>query len=110
MTEQEKEILIITAEECGEVIQAVTKILRFGKESKVAAAYTNMHRLEEEIGDLYCMIGLLIERGLVSEEAVYKASTNKYDRLKNYSNIFDVCDQGLTNEDYEMIYGWGGQG
>ena len=89
MTEQEKEILIITAEECGEVVQAVTKILRFGKEDKVTAAYTNMHRLEEEIGDLWCMFGLLEERGLIDKEAVAVAAVNKRRRLENYSSIFD---------------------
>lgn len=86
MTEIEKEILIITAEECGEVVQAVTKLLRFGKEE--TAAYNNISRLEEEIGDLWCMIGLLIDRGLLDKEAVAIASVNKRRRLENYSSIF----------------------
>lgn len=89
MTEQEKEIMIITVEECGEVIQAITKILRFGKEDKVTAAYTNMHRLEEEIGDLWCMIGLLVDRGILDKEAVSVAAVNKRRRLENYSSIFE---------------------
>lgn len=90
MTEQEKEILIITAEECGEVVQAVTKILRFGKESKEMAAYTNLHHLEEEVGDLLCMIELLVDFGLVDEAAMIKAADNKRERLKNYSSIYEL--------------------
>ena len=88
MTEQEKEILIITVEECGEVIQAITKILRFGKEDKVTAAYTNLHRLEDEIGDLWCMIGLLVDRGIIDKEATSIAAINKRHRLEEYSSIF----------------------
>lgn len=88
MTEQEKEILIITAEECGEVVQAVTKILRFGKENNLAGAYTNIHRLEEEIGDLWCMIGILVDSGIIDKEAVSVAAVNKRRRLEEYSSIF----------------------
>lgn len=88
MTEQEKEILIITAEECGEVVQAVTKILRFGKDDKTSAVYTNVHHLEQEVGDLLCLFDIMVERGLIDQSAVYEASVAKRARLENYSNIF----------------------
>ena len=87
LTDKEKEILIITAEECGEVVQAVSKLLRFGKEN--VAAYSNVDRLNQEVGDLLCMVDLLIEFGIINQEAAWKSAKDKRLRLENYSSIFE---------------------
>ena len=62
-TEREAERLHLLIEECGEVIQAATKILRHG--------YTNFHpdfpdttnktNLEREIGDLNFVISMMYD-------------------------------------------------
>lgn len=91
MNDREKEILLIAAEECAEVTQAISKILRFGLniewEGKV-----NSHHLAEEIGDLFCMIDLLCEDGLIDRKRIYEASIRKAERLKTWSNIFKTDD------------------
>lgn len=88
MTEKEREILGITQEECAEVIQAVSKCVRFGIDNKHKSGSTQRENLSMEVGDLVCMIGLMIEAGLVKEEDINRARDEKIEKLKVYSNIF----------------------
>ena len=87
MGEIDKEILLITQEECAEVTQAISKVFRFGMDD-THNGETNREHLEEEIGDLMCMIDLLIDNGIVSEAAVMSAKNEKLNKLMTWSNIF----------------------
>jgi NTP pyrophosphatase (non-canonical NTP hydrolase) len=83
------EILSITQEECAEVIQAISKIFRFGFDSRHPdKGYDNREHLEEELGDLQCMIDLMIEHGIVREKMLDVAKAKKYKKLQVWSNIF----------------------
>lgn len=86
MDKQTKEILCITQEECAEVIQAISKIFRFGFDT-VWNNETNKEHLEEELGDLTAMLYILQMSGIVSEEKVMKASEAKMEKLAKWSNI-----------------------
>ena len=88
MTEKEREILGITQEECAEVIQAISKCVRFGIDNQHKSGTTQRENLSMEIGDLICMIGLLVESGLIKEEDINHARAEKIEKLKTYSNIF----------------------
>ena len=88
MTEKEREILGITQEECAEVIQAISKCVRFGIDNSHKSGTTQRENLSMEIGDLICMIGLLVESGLIKEEDINHARAEKIEKLKTYSNIF----------------------
>jgi NTP pyrophosphatase (non-canonical NTP hydrolase) len=88
MTEKEREILGITQEECAEVIQAISKCVRFGIDNSHKSGNTQRENLSMEVGDLVCMIGLMIEAGLVKEEDINRAKDEKIEKLKIYSNIF----------------------
>ena len=88
MNEIHKEIMLIAQEECAEVTQAISKCFRFGLESEHNNK-TNHQRLTEEVGDLLCMIELLMEKGILTESAVYRASLQKRNKLEKWSNIFD---------------------
>jgi NTP pyrophosphatase (non-canonical NTP hydrolase) len=92
MNEKEKEILLITQEECAEVTQAISKVFRFGFDS-VHKGINNRQHLEEEIGDLMCMIDLLIDTGIVSEAAVMTAKGEKLNKLLTWSKIFSEKDE-----------------
>jgi NTP pyrophosphatase (non-canonical NTP hydrolase) len=83
----DKEILLITQEECAEVTQAISKVFRFGMDDEYKGQ-TNREHLEEEIGDLMCMIDLLIDNGVISESAVMTAKHEKLNKLMTWSNIF----------------------
>lgn len=83
------EILIITQEECAEVIRAASKIFRFGMdETQAGKSYTNREHLEEELGDLQCMINLMVGRGIVRKEKLEEAEVKKHEKLQQWSNIF----------------------
>ena len=88
MNSKQNEILLIAQEECAEVTQAISKCFRFGFDSEYEAK-TNRQRLTEEVGDLLCMIELLIANGVVDEMSVYNAKNAKMTKLAKWSNIFD---------------------
>ena len=85
-----KEILLITQEECAEVTQAISKVFRFGLNERWPEPIdpTNKERLEEEAGDLLCMIDIMVENGIISDENLNKAKNNKRQKLKTWSSIF----------------------
>ena len=89
MNERIQEILDILQEECAEVIVEVSKCRRFGIDSvhyKTGELHQTM--LEQELGDVLCMIELLHREGLVSESGLMAATQKKEEKLRKYSNIF----------------------
>jgi NTP pyrophosphatase (non-canonical NTP hydrolase) len=90
MDDKVKEILLITQEECAEVTQAISKVFRFGLNERWPEPIdpTNKERLEEEVGDLLCMIDIMVEKGIISDEKLNKARINKREKLKTWSSIF----------------------
>jgi len=74
------ELMTITMEECGEVIQACSKVLRFpGDQSS--------EMLKKELGDLYCMIEICIEKRLLTYTDLIEGSKAKRLKLKEWSNL-----------------------
>ena len=92
MDDKVKEVLLITQEECAEVTQAISKVFRFGFDDCWPRGEdwvpTNKERLEEEVGDLLCMIDIMVENGNISDENLNKARNNKRQKLKTWSSIF----------------------
>jgi len=89
MNSKEKEVMDILQEECAEVIQAVSKISRFGLDNlKPGKPKTNRDHVEEELGELYAMIEILQELNVVSWTNIEKAAEAKREKLKQWSNIF----------------------
>jgi len=80
-----KELMGILQEECSEVIQAVSKINRFGMDS-VYNESSNRDKLEQEIGDVMAtaMILSLRHRDLFPGEGLAKAIEKKVIKLKKY--------------------------
>ena len=88
MDNQVKEILCITQEECAEVSQSVSKIFRFGWDSKhPKTGVNNREHLEEEIGDLLAMVDILVEKCIISDSNVNEARKAKREKLKAWSSI-----------------------
>ena len=90
MDDKVKEVLLITQEECAEVTQAISKVFRFGLNERWPEPInpTNKERLEEEVGDLLCMIDIMVENGIISDEKLNKARNHKRQKLKTWSSIF----------------------
>ena len=75
------EVLVILQEECAEVIQIASKVHRFGLDND------NKKRLEQELGDLQCMIDLCVEHKLVDPIMVEVHKQEKREKLKVWSDI-----------------------
>lgn len=69
LTDHERELLVVLMEECAEVTQAASKLIRFGKENRPDGGEPNTRVLALEIGDLLHMVDLVAEARLVSSQA-----------------------------------------
>ena len=75
-----QQLMIITMEECGELIQRCSKCIRKDK-------YYDDKKLLEEVGDVYTMIELMHEYDLVSWDEIEERVIIKKDKLKKWSNL-----------------------
>lgn len=67
----QEHLLTCLSEECAEVIQCVSKSLRFGLDDRNVldpTGPTNRERLMGELADLRAVIGMLVARGIISEK------------------------------------------
>ena len=74
------ELMLITMEECGELIEACSKTIR-------CEDYVDDEKMIEEGGDVLLMIDLIIDRGLVRREDLEARKKIKLEKLKKWSNL-----------------------
>lgn len=83
-----QQLMAITAEECGELTQVCMKILRKYDTLDGINSDEKWHAsLVEEVGDVQCMIELMIEHGVVTKNEVKDRSFEKREKLKRWSNL-----------------------
>jgi len=75
--EENKILLIIAMEECGEFIQRCSKVIRHGPGEK------QLNDLNEEAGDVLAMLTLLEKSGLLNREKLTEQTKVKYTKLQN---------------------------
>ena len=78
--EGRQELLVITMEECGELIQECSKALR-------KQDLFDKINLKDEIGDVYAMINLLVEYDVVSWTDLEERVKHKKNKLKQWSDL-----------------------
>jgi len=83
--DKKTETLVILMEECGEVIQECSKILRFGNSPEIKTK--NFLKLHKELGDLVCMIKLTEDNLNLDMNKTFEYSTDKYNKLRSWSNL-----------------------
>ena len=74
-----EQLMVLTMEECGELTQACSKKLRGSPSAQKL--------LLEEVGDVQCMINLIIKNGLLSQEDVQERVKFKLDKLSKWSDM-----------------------
>jgi|TARA_R110000851_G_scaffold196017_1_gene346812 NTP pyrophosphatase (non-canonical NTP hydrolase) len=74
------ELMVITMEECGELIEACSKTIR-------CENYKDDERMIEEVGDVLFMIDLMMKRGLIKKEDIDARKVVKREKLKKWSNL-----------------------
>ncbi len=78
--EYNTELLVVTMEECGEMIEACSKAIR-------CEDYINNDRLIEEVGDVLCMIDIMKEKGLLNERDLNNRIQLKKLKLAQWTNL-----------------------
>ena len=78
--------MTITMEECGELTQCCSKIMR-KYETLDLIENEQRVKLMEEIGDVQCMIELMIDHGVVTHKEVAERSNVKREKLKKWSTL-----------------------
>lgn len=99
MTEAEY-LLTCLAEECCEVAHRASKALRFGlKEIQPGQSYSNEQRLSAEIRDVYAVVELLEERGVLRSRSLgeiglaMQVKKDKIEAFMAYSRDLGVLGQ-----------------
>jgi hypothetical protein len=85
-------LLVCLAEECAEVTHRISKALRFGlKEIQPGQGRTNEQRIYDEIADLYAVLeileewGVLKPRAFTETDAAMRAKKIKVEKFMDYS-------------------------
>ena len=80
--EYNTELMLITMEECGELIEACSKTIR-------CEDYKDHPKMIEEVGDVLLLIEMIIQRGLVKQEDIDARKKVKIEKLKKWSNLIN---------------------
>ena len=80
------QLMVITMEECGELVQACSKILR---RQELYADTKYVQNLKDEIGDVYTMLKLMVEHDVVSWDELEKRDEYKRQKLKKWSDLIE---------------------
>lgn len=76
-----QQLMVITMEECGELQQVCSKILR------QATVENKRQELVDELGDVLCMLQLMQEWDMVSWEELEARADVKREKLKKWSDL-----------------------
>ena len=77
--EKLEELMVITMEECGELIQECSKSIRMQE--------FNRDELKEELSDVMCMLELMIENKIITRTELNNGANLKKMKLMKWSNL-----------------------
>ena len=80
--DERQQLLVITMEECGELIQECSKNLRRGE-------IFDRDKFKDEVGDVYTMIDLLHEWDVISWDEIEKRREVKRKKLSKWSDLIN---------------------
>jgi NTP pyrophosphatase (non-canonical NTP hydrolase) len=80
---KETQAFVLTMEECGELTQACSKVLRRSRDEK------SLSDLKDEAGDVLCMIELLVQLGYLNQLDLDERKKFKKLKLKSWSQLYD---------------------
>ncbi len=97
LTPAHAEALALLAEELGEALQAIGKILRHGLTSAhPITGEPNNKALTKEIGDVRAAIVIATRLGILDEGEVRQAIEDKLDRVGKYLHHIEHCRGGTV--------------
>jgi len=82
------QLMVITMEECGELIQACSKVLR--SRSRLGNIPEERRiELQKEMADVRCMMDLMYKFKLLDHDETNKGILAKREKLKTWSTLID---------------------
>ena len=91
-----QQLLVITMEECAELIQACSKALRRGELYEHSDSETE---LKKEVGDVYAMLELLVEWDVLSWTEIENRRDVKRMKLSRWSDLIGEGESKLYAEE-----------
>jgi hypothetical protein len=86
-----QQLMVITMEECGELTQVCSKVLRRNSEL-TDVNKDDILKIIEEAGDVYCMLELMVEHGLITWDDLIERADVKRTKLVKWSDLIEeVC-------------------
>ena len=95
------QLMIITMEECGELTQVCSKLLRKRHTDKEISDET-IGKLTSEVADVMTMIELMTEHGLLKHDDIVDGIETKREKLRRWSDLIperQTWQEILANED-----------
>ena len=86
--DERQQLLVITMEECGELIQECSKNLRRGE-------LFDRQKFKDEVGDVYAMINLLHEWDVISWDEIEERERVKRKKLSKWSDLIGQSETEL---------------
>ena len=80
---QREEALVILMEECGELTQACSKMIRSGGDTKYE------RQLQDEVGDVLALIEVLKISGIVTDKQIEDRMKVKKEKLMKWSMLYE---------------------
>ena len=81
-----QQLMCITMEECGELIQSCSKIMR-KYETLDLIEEDKRVKLVEELGDVFCMMELMVEHGITDWIELQNRADVKLEKLRKWSTL-----------------------
>lgn len=97
-----QQLMVISMEECGELIQECSKIIR---KHETIADVGQKHRqtLLEEAGDVYAMIQLMIKHGFFDYYDLELRAKEKHKKLEKWSNLYDEDEKHFKEKQTDLF-------
>ena len=83
-----QQLMTITMEECGELTQRCSKIMRKYETLDLIEEEQRV-KLVEELGDVFCMMELMVEHNITDWIELQDRADVKLEKLKKWSTLVD---------------------
>ena len=83
-----QQLMAITMEECGELTQRCSKIMRKYETLDLIEDEQRV-KLVEELGDVFCMMELMVEHGITDWIELQDRADVKVEKLKKWSTLIN---------------------
>jgi len=83
-----QQLMTITMEECGELVQRCSKIMRKYETLDLIEEEQRV-KLVEELGDVFCMMELMVEHGITDWIELQDRADVKLEKLRKWSTLIN---------------------